>query len=103
VKQGLQATPPDLRSTRRSKVFLPIAVETVVGPHRAHLLDISQSGARMHVDAAIACGEALMLHWGAIDIACQVCWRRELFCGVRFDEQLSGDNVNALVTAKNDA
>lgn len=103
MKQGLQATPPDLRSARRSKVFLPIAIETVIGPHRGHLLDISQCGARMHVDAAITCGEALVLHWGAIDIACQVSWRRELFCGVRFDQQLSGEQVDALVTAKNDA
>ncbi|HEX7784029.1 MAG TPA: PilZ domain-containing protein [Sphingobium sp.] len=102
MRQGLQAASPDLREARRKKVFLPVAIETVIGPHRAHILDISQSGARMHIDAAVACGETVVLHCGAIDISSQVSWRRDLFCGVRFAQQLSGEQVNALVTAKSD-
>jgi hypothetical protein len=100
MKQGLQATQPDLRKARRIKLFLPIAIETVIGPHRAHLLDVSQSGARMHIDAAIACGETVVLHWGTVNISCRVHWKRDHFCGLSFDRQLNSEQMNALVTAK---
>ena len=97
MDQGLlHASTPDARSGRRqdraeprAKVFLLASLRRGEQKDRAHLLDLSPGGARVHCAVAPRPAESVELVWGPIRMRGMVMWVRDDRFGVRFDRRLS--------------
>jgi hypothetical protein len=77
----------DVRSLRgqpRRKVFLPIEIYAGTTPLRAHLLDLSVSGALVHSVTAPAPGTPVRLMVGGMVRSARVMWQDEVRFGIAF-------------------
>ena len=81
--------PRALRRARRLKTFDIVRVTVQGADHRAHLLDISTSGARLHVPAAIAAGATVTLSIMDMAIEADVIWAVDQRIGIRFHRGIS--------------
>jgi len=73
-----------LRARPRLKVFQPVEIYAGVAPLRAHLLDLSVSGALVHSSAAPAPGTPLRLRIGGLVRTARVVWQDGLRFGIAF-------------------
>jgi hypothetical protein len=77
----------DMRSLRgqpRRKVFQPIEVHVGTTPLRAHLLDLSASGALVHSLAAPEPGAVVRLTIGGLVRSARVVWQDGVRFGIAF-------------------
>ncbi|MES2043743.1 MAG: PilZ domain-containing protein [Pseudomonadota bacterium] len=77
----------DVRSLRgqpRLKVFLPIEIYAGTTPLRAHLLDLSASGALVHSIAAPATGTPVRLMVAGLVRTARVVWQDGVRFGIAF-------------------
>jgi hypothetical protein len=81
------------RAEPRLKVFQLASLRTGGAPHRAHVLDISRSGARVHCTAGLQRGQRVMLAIDPLDIAATVLWETGARAGLRFDAPLTDDQL----------
>ena len=82
------------RKSKRLKVFEPAVV--VQGPResRAHLLNVSRSGAAIHCERRTQIGEMVTISCGAVRLTGLIVWTEEHRSGVRFIEPI-GEAVMA--------
>jgi PilZ domain len=86
----------DVRSLRRQprlKVFQPIEIHVGTTPLRAHLLDLSASGALVHSTTAPATGTPLRLTLGGLVRTARVVWRDGVRFGIAFTVPLCETEV----------
>lgn len=83
----------DQRKTRRIKVFVPteIVVEDVAV--RAHLLDISESGSRVHSTIAPRTGDQAHLNLNGETHAARIVWSEAGRSGLQFTTELTPEQV----------
>lgn len=91
---------PSLTGSRiatRHKVFLPAELSSPAGRTRAHLLNLSATGALLHADAPPANGATVQLHCGTAAWSVRVVWAAEKRFGVVHVTRLTTAAVDALV------
>jgi hypothetical protein len=73
-----------LRGTPRRKVFLPIEIYAGTTPLRAHLLDLSATGALVHSITAPMPGTPVRLMVGGLVRSARVVWQDGVRFGIAF-------------------
>lgn len=76
------------RGDPRVKLFQLAGLRADGDAHRAHVLDISRSGARVHCAADLRCGQAVALMIEHLHIPATVLWEDSHRVGLRFDAPL---------------
>ncbi len=84
------------RSSKRFDTPLPALLITMSDRHSAILFNISQTGAKLRVQAPPPKGTELFLQVGTIDVYASVMWRRGEICGLRFDHEIRPWDVEQL-------
>jgi hypothetical protein len=85
------------RSAARHKLFEPVTMEVHGMPFRAHLLDLSCSGALAHAEMPPLPGGRLVTMLSGFAMRGRVIWVRGKRFGLRFDHCLSGAMVDRLI------
>ena len=85
------------RGAARSKVFRLAALLTPRGTVRAHLLDVSEAGARLHCPARLTTGEEVAIEAAGIAVRGRVMWVADDRAGLRFNRPLGADALARLV------
>ena len=75
----------DNRASRRHRVLLAAEIEAKGERRRAHLLNISETGAKLDADEVPVEGDAIILHREGITVAGTVSWVIDHRFGVQFD------------------
>lgn len=86
-----------LRTHPRYKTFLPASLASETGTMRAHILDVSASGARVHSPSPLAMGARVTLMLPGEHRRAEVAWSRETKAGLRFDVPLSQAMIGELL------
>lgn len=86
-----------LRAAQRYKLFQPTEISTGEGYRRAHLLNVSVSGALMYASDCPERGEDLKVRCGSRTLAALVAWRDGRRFGVRFMVPLSEADVRETI------
>lgn len=89
--------PSRLRGKPRFKMFQPIRVMCNGAQLRAHLLDLSATGALIHSTALLEPGAAIVVELGSWSRAARVEWRRDDKAGIRFVQGMADAEVKHLV------
>jgi hypothetical protein len=84
------------RRAPRRKAFQCITIATAAGDTRAHILDLSRSGARMHANARLDVGDLVMLTAETFMIKGRIVWTQKQMFGVHFDNSISDIEVSRL-------
>ncbi len=69
----------------RYKAFQPCVIEIDGSERRAHVLNISMSGALIHVGSPVPPGTHLTLRCGLLSTAGIVAWEQNLRAGIAFE------------------
>jgi hypothetical protein len=85
------------RSKRRLKVFLPVTLEREGMNERAHMLDLSKVGARMHGHVPPLRNEQVTICWGKYEIDGVVAWVQGNGFAVLFTEKLNEADIAAFI------
>jgi hypothetical protein len=85
------------RATARHKLFEPVSMRVDGLPVRAHLLDLSRSGALAHADTMVLSGSRVELEGIGILTPARIIWVRDRRFGLRFDNWLSETLVAMIV------
>ncbi|WP_370655241.1 PilZ domain-containing protein [Sphingomonas aurea] len=83
----------DQRKTRRVKVFVPTELILNGIPARAHLLDLSASGARIHTHSAAKVGEHAVLRLNDEAHEARIIWSRGDRLGLKFKRELNANQI----------
>lgn len=90
-----------LRAKPRSKLFQPTELRDAGGvTRRAHLLDVSVTGALVHAAEPPRPGETVQLLLGGAQRNAQVMWAEERRFGVRFRLPLTDAQVAEILSAQ---
>lgn len=84
------------RAHPRRKVFQPAALRVGAAPVKAHVLDISLGGARLHCAARCAPGAAVEVSACAVTVRGRIMWRVGDRLGIRFDRLLGDGEIDSL-------
>lgn len=84
------------RHATRLKVFQPVALLAGKAEHRAHLLDVSRTGALVHSAAPVAVGERISLRAEGLPIGGTVMWVAAPRLGVAFAAPLADAAIERL-------
>ncbi|MBC9030813.1 PilZ domain-containing protein [Sphingomonas sp. JC676] len=84
------------RGAPRRKAFQCITIGTAEGDTRAHILDLSRSGARMHASARLEVGASVMLSSEVFLIKGRIVWTKKHIFGVHFEQSISDSDVGRL-------
>ena len=76
------------RDAVRSKVFRLAGLLTARGAERAHVLDVSETGARLHCAAALVAGDDVAIEAAGVMVRGCVMWVAEGRIGLRFHRRL---------------
>ncbi|TPG18827.1 hypothetical protein EAH87_12280 [Sphingomonas koreensis] len=74
---------------RRSKTFWPTSIRTATCIRRAHILNISRSGAKVHAQQPLDTNQTLEIEIGDQWYDASVRWRREKTFGFSFHKTIS--------------
>lgn len=85
------------RIAARHKMFEPVVLHLRGMPLRAHILDLSTTGALAHCDRPPSTGDRVMIETKGIMVVAHVVWVRAKRFGVHFDIALSDAMVAGLV------
>jgi len=83
------------RGAARHKLFEPLALRHAGVPLRAHMLDLSLSGALLHAERPPQIGDDVVIEFHGWTAAAQVVWVRAKRFGVRFDAPLTDAALRA--------
>lgn len=72
----------------RYKVFEVVSATVAGAERRAHMINVSLSGALLHMDQSARLGEPVALHWEGRAIAGQIVWASPPRFGLRFQNPL---------------
>jgi hypothetical protein len=86
------------RHKRRLKVFLPVTIEFHGDQTRAHILDLSKIGARMHAHSAPHPHDGVTIRYGTLAIHGTVAWVKGNGFGIMFDGNLSEPEIAMLLS-----
>jgi hypothetical protein len=85
------------RSAARESAPLIAVCTTVTASHQATLIDVSNSGARLHCNRVVPQqGEELLVTVEGIRAFGRVIWSYKNLCGVAFDNPLDAEQVDFL-------
>jgi hypothetical protein len=84
------------RGEPRVKIFQLASLRIDGAALRAHILDISPSGARIHCAVALRHGQRTTLLVEHLHIAATVLWTRDQRAGLRFDTRLTDDQLRRI-------
>lgn len=84
------------RDGERSQVGLPTEVTSLTTRHRALLIDISSTGARVRIDDPPSMGSEVFMNLGHRQLFARIVWRRGEWCGLRFDQELQALDVHSV-------
>ena len=84
------------RREPRQKVFRLVTLGVLGIRHRAHILDLSQSGARVHCDVAMTPGHGVTLCIGERILKARVVWTNDKRIGIAFHVPLPADAVEEI-------
>ena len=90
-------TAGDKRRTRRAKVFIPTELVVADVPVRAHLLDLSAAGSRVHTGAAQPLGTDAYVNLNGEAHEATVRWTDAGCSGLEFKAALSPEQVAAAI------
>jgi hypothetical protein len=93
----LESAPKHARRAPRFKVFQPASIECDGNRHRAHILDLSSSGARLHCADMPSVGSYLSLTCGGFTVRGRIVWRRDQRLGVEFHFPLPDAHVRYII------
>ncbi|MET0369751.1 MAG: PilZ domain-containing protein [Sphingobium sp.] len=82
------------RAAARHKSFEPIILRLTAGRVRAHMLDISTSGALVHADMPPLAGARVTIESEMFVAAARVVWVRAKRFGIQFDNGLPASLVD---------
>ena len=104
-KQAVRIAPrgAEKRSSRRSPANVPATLDTPGSRERVTILDFSPGGACLDGPSPPASGRLARLRVNGIVMFGAVVWRKAAAFGLRFDETLNADEVNALRGAAQEA
>jgi hypothetical protein len=88
--------PSDARVAPRTKTFQPAVVRQGSREHRAHILDVSTSGAELHLPSDVAVGSLLTLACDQVVATARVVWTTGQRCGVHFSRALSVQELQVI-------
>ena len=81
------------RKARRAKVFVPTELVVADVAMRAHLLDISVSGSRVHSRTAPRAGDDTLLHLNGQTHEARVVWSDAERAGLEFKTELTPEQI----------
>ncbi|MEQ6331825.1 PilZ domain-containing protein [Sphingobium sp. MK2] len=81
----------------RLKLFEPVRLLLAGQAARAHLLDLSVTGALVHCDSPPCVGDHVLIETNALGVKGQVMWVRVKRFGVHFDQPLPQLTVDRVV------
>lgn len=85
------------RVSPRDKIFEPILLTVGGRPTRAHLLNISCTGALVHGDAGLEAGMLVEISLNGRDYSARIVWRDGRRFGIAFASRLSDALVEAVL------
>lgn len=94
------ATVKERRGHARTTLLLRIRIRTADGEASGFLRNLSQSGAMVDADLALASGQRIELLCGERTIAAAVAWTDQRRFGLTFETTLSEVEVEALVLSQ---
>lgn len=80
----------------RRKTFTLAAIRVGLTDHRAHILDISRSGAKVHCTTALPSAGEIWLRHGDLAVPARVVWSDEGRHGLHFAHPISDAQVDAV-------
>jgi hypothetical protein len=83
------------RAARRTRATCAASLRTLTREAIGHLWDLSETGARVSLDAPPDVGESAVLKWGAEKVMCRVIWTDRDMCGLSFDTPIDPAVVSA--------
>ncbi|MGN6278972.1 MAG: PilZ domain-containing protein [Sphingomonas sp.] len=86
-------------AARRFKTFWPTSLRTANEVRRAHVLNISRTGAKIHAQESMDINQALEIAIGGIWFGGLVRWRHGSTFGIAFDDAISEENVQKSLDA----
>jgi len=89
----------DRRKSRRRRVFLSATLVVGASVQAAHLLDVSESGALLHVEQPPNLGLGLTIKVACVDLLARVVWIEGDYIGVAFVHRLTAESVESLAAA----
>lgn len=84
------------RGEPRVKIFQLASLRIDSAASRAHILDISSSGARVHCAVELRRGQRTTLLVEHLHIAATVLWTHDQRAGLRFDARLTDDQLRRI-------
>jgi hypothetical protein len=91
--------PGGRRSADREPTLLSAAMLAIGASRTAMVLDVSQTGLRIEVNAQLRVGQDVWLKVHPYDVFGTVAWVEGNLCGVRLDEPFSDDEMAALTSS----
>jgi hypothetical protein len=94
---SLARSGPMPRTAARHKMFEPVVLRLRGTPLRAHILDLSSSGALAHCDQPPQAGDRVRIEAQGVAAIAHVVWVRAKRFGLHFDVPLSDVTVQQIV------
>lgn len=79
------------RRHSRLRTRLPTRLMTLTDTYHVTMFDLSFSGARVAIDGFVRPGGEAVLCWGGFEVFANVAWCSGGYCGLIFEEPLSGN------------
>lgn len=89
--------PHSPRAAVRSKLFRLANLLTAHGAERAHLLDVSETGARLHCATRLAAGDEVAIAAAGVTARGRIVWAEGGRLGLRFHRRLGADELARLL------
>ena len=86
-------SPIERRLVGRARTDCAARLQTPGGDWHGRLWDISETGARVHLERPPAEGVLALLKWHTNEVFCRVIWSADDMCGVQFERRLSDSVV----------
>lgn len=80
--------PADQRESKRSRLLLTAHMECAAGTVEVHLLNISQSGAKLDSETPPASGESVVLLHNDLKVSGRIAWVEDSRFGIAFDQPI---------------
>lgn len=76
------------RAYERFRIDLPARLRMPSGDRAGRLADISDGGARLHLNDPPRAGVSALLQWGSHEFFCKIAWARDDSCGLTFERPI---------------
>ena len=82
------AIPVERREAERTRTHCPAQLHLTTGMRPGELRDLSETGARVQIEAPPRPGTEALLKWQSHEALCRVVWAKDDMCGVMFFRRL---------------